>query len=376
MKKILFIFLVGVLFSPIFSVIQTQAAEPLTYYAVQDTFANLAYPDRDFSSSNSVVISIEPTIRMGYFSFEDITLPESGILQSVKFYYYISDIGATDDETTPLEFRNVSTEWTEESLNWENMPSTSSNVYEDVPLTIGWHEVDVTLLAEDWYGIYMVNNGIYVGQNGVDQPSVTIASSNSSNVSYIEVNYIIDMPAPPVECPLTITSPADEDEASNARPTFRWEDLTCLSSDVAEVRLFVNQISDDGADSSEVINISIPVDSTFFAPTEDLDSANYRWYIGTVNSDGIGIDRSESNGFEITDDSTDKDEEDDKAIQEDKNKDTKKTDSNDKEAPNSYIMMYILLIICLIAIAIIATYLIARPKKKNPTDSPPPPPTV
>ncbi len=377
MKKFLFVFLIGLLLSPVFSTMQTSAAEPLTYNAVQDTFANLAYPDRDFSSMSSVVISIEPTVRMGYFSFEDITLPESGILQSVIFNYYISDIGGSENETTPLEFRNIGTEWNEETLNWGNTPVTSGNIYESVPLTIGWHEANITELAEDWYGIYMVNNGIYVGQNGIDEPSVTIASSGSDNVPYIEVNYNIDMPAPPVECPLTISFPADEGEISDTRPVFSWEDLTCLSSDVFEVRLFVNQISDDGADTSEIINISIPVDSSFFTPTEDLDSANYRWYIATVNSDGIGIDRSESNDFEITEDATDK--EDDKN---EKDKTTGKTDDDKSpkedsaQTPNSSIMLYVVLVVCLMTIAIIVTSLVLRPKKDKPIDGPPQPPTV
>jgi len=92
--KIIFSFFV--LFAMLFP---TQVvAESQDFTLSQDTYANLAYPDKVNASQQVIIISNKNTTRLGYIQFEDINLPEGAIVDRGILKLYFKDVGYADVE--------------------------------------------------------------------------------------------------------------------------------------------------------------------------------------------------------------------------------------------------------------------------------------
>ncbi len=200
MKRVkLFALLLPVIF--FFSVfVPSVSAATETFGILKDTYANSVYnPPLDYRNNNyggagTVVVSNEPIDRLGYLQFEDVSLPESAILDqaTLKFYVYSSS------GTAKLNTGPVTEDWGENSLTWNNKPTVDQSQASEATISLseGWKTVSVTNLVNQWLEGSLDNKGIFIYPYGFlyatpeNDFALSIRSKeHGSNIPVLEVEY-------------------------------------------------------------------------------------------------------------------------------------------------------------------------------------------
>ena len=274
-------------------------AATATFDVTGDTFINEAYPDNNYGSAGSIVVSSQPIDRIGFLQFEEISLPEGAIVDSTKFKFYIYDHDYDDDGWARIGLIGGS-EWEETEPTWGGtypgaLMSSGDFVEVNLNLSTGWKEVDITEPANKWFSEERNQRGLYVYPAGSDDFAFSFRSKDhGSDYSAIEVEYHVEEE----EYAFELVSPEDEDTITVKRPTFEWTEID-EGSNVDDYLLIINKIIDDGDDTEEVVDEKISDDDTEYTLEKDLEDGEYRWYMEALRNDETLIHRTESWEFTV-----------------------------------------------------------------------------
>jgi len=187
-------------------------AESQDFTLSQDTYANLAYPDKVNASQQVIIISNKNTTRLGYIQFEDINLPEGAIVDRGILKLYFKDVGYAD--VARFTIGPISANWDETTITWNNKPdvNTSQTQNNEVSITeIGWKEITITNLVNQWRDGTIDNFGLFMYPidylQAVAEPpfAITFMSRDSAdNNAKLQIDYHFE-PTPTPEPTATAT---------------------------------------------------------------------------------------------------------------------------------------------------------------------------
>lgn len=269
-----------------------------SFDVTEDTFINEAYPDNNYGSAGSIVISNEPIDRYGFLNFEQVDLPEGASVDEIIFKFYAYDHSLNEDGWVRIGLIGGSS-WEEDEPKWNGpypAPLMSAGNFTEINLDLstGWKEVNVTDFVSKWISGDKDQRGLYIYPSGSDDFTLALRSKeHGSNQAKIEIEYSIEE-----EYEFDLIYPEDDDAIALARPTFEWTEID-EDSDVDDYLLIVNKIIDDGDDVEEVVDEKISDDETEFQIEEDLDEGEYRWYMAALRDDESSIHRTESWEFTV-----------------------------------------------------------------------------
>ena len=295
-QTILFVILLAGMF---FVVSGNAKAASDSFDVTQDTFINEAYPDNNYGSVGSIVVSSEPIDRFGFLQFEEVSLPEDAVLDDANLEFYVYDNSYNADGWVRIGLIGGN-EWEEDEPIWNGpypgpIMSAGNFVEVNINFSTGWKEVDVTDLVGKWLSGDKDQRGLYIYPNGGNIGFSLRSKEHGSNQAAIEVEYHIEEEE---EFDFNLVSPEDEGVFATARPTFEWEEID-EDSDVDDYLLVVNMVIDDGDDVEEVVSEKISDNETEFVLEGDLEEGEYRWYMEALRDDESSIHRTASWEFTV-----------------------------------------------------------------------------
>lgn len=158
-------------------VTSASAAPPETFtkyfYADESTYIYEGSPTTNYNTEgyNKYILKIgqdEFTYNYSFFvKFSDLEIPSDAVIQSAKIRLWCSYFGSNPNAYT--EMREALESWTEDTLTWDNKPSTSSTKDAKNVGTDGPYDWDATTLVEDWIDHPSENNGVTFVNEQMDQ---------------------------------------------------------------------------------------------------------------------------------------------------------------------------------------------------------------
>ena len=158
----------------------------------EDTMARLAYPTSIYGALDNLrVRSTLPTDRINtYLKF---VVPDVGAVTSARIRLWVYDGGDQGGSIYKIAstYRNTTTAWTEEGLNWNNRPETGTTLLNTVGAVSAftWVEFDVTaaITGKGTYSFAILNTSINSvlfnsKENAANQPQLIINGGTSSPV--------------------------------------------------------------------------------------------------------------------------------------------------------------------------------------------------
>jgi hypothetical protein len=283
-----------------FFVAKNADATTATFDVTEDTFINEAYPDNNYGSVGSIVVSNVPIDRYGFLQFENVSLPAGAVVDDANLELYIYDHSHNDDAWVRIGLIGGSS-WEEDDPTWNGPypgPIMSAGNFNDVNLDLstGWKEIDVTDLVSKWLSGEKDQRGLYIYPNSSNDFTLSLRSKeHGSNIAAIEVEYHVEVEE---EYDFDLVSPEDDEVVRVERPVFEWTEID-EDSDIDDYLLIVNMIIDDGDDVEEVVDEKISEDETEYQIDEDLEEGEYRWYMAALRDDESSIHRTESWEFTV-----------------------------------------------------------------------------
>ena len=124
----------------------TVRASSSIVYPLEDSFVNSYYPDNNYNSYNQLRVGVEgdfmsEKVERSFLKFSVLELVNSSNLISARLFMH--KIGG--NSVTYIQIYNASNSWSEDSLNWNNMPDYNILVNESVVLNeSSWYVFDIT----------------------------------------------------------------------------------------------------------------------------------------------------------------------------------------------------------------------------------------
>ncbi|MFZ5981205.1 MAG: DNRLRE domain-containing protein [Candidatus Zixiibacteriota bacterium] len=125
----------------------------------------------------------------GEVSFEkgSVVLNSAELVSSATFHVYVAQASGQD-----VNVHRITADWMESSVTWNNfggayMPEIIATFTADM---VGWYEVDITSLVQDWQTGTYENYGFLIAHNELGNPRTVYNSrENLANNPYLEVCY-------------------------------------------------------------------------------------------------------------------------------------------------------------------------------------------
>ena len=114
-------------------------AETKTLKTTQDTYANQAYPDKNYATTGSVVLSNKYTTRLGFVQFEHPNLPAGATIDQAVLKIYVHELHYAD--TAKLNVGPMTVSWSESTVTWNNKPTIDQSQATENTINIqevGW----------------------------------------------------------------------------------------------------------------------------------------------------------------------------------------------------------------------------------------------
>jgi hypothetical protein len=228
MKRVKLFLILLPAFIFLFGLPKRAAAETKTLNASQDTFANQAYPDNNYGSLESLIVSNKFTTRLSFIQFSELNLPSDAIIDKALFKFYIYERLYADHAKVNLG--PITSTWSENSLTWNNKPTINQSlaIEAEVDLTSdGWKEINLTNLAKKWAegsleqkGIFLYPLGYLYGASETEFAFTFKSKAVADLTPRLEIEY--HLAASPVPSPSPSPSATAEVSASpeaSATPT-------------------------------------------------------------------------------------------------------------------------------------------------------------
>lgn len=123
----------------------------VTLYPTEDASVNQNSPATNYGVSSRLYVRQDAAEheRFALLRFDFASIPPGSTIQSARFYAYLRE--GSGASPARLSMHWIVGNWTEDSVTWNNKPSTVlTGHFRDVATTAGWRNWDVTDMAQCW----------------------------------------------------------------------------------------------------------------------------------------------------------------------------------------------------------------------------------
>jgi hypothetical protein len=142
-------------------------ADSTSLAPIRDTYANLAYPDKNYGSLNHLIISNKNTDRLVYLQFEPLDLPEKAIIDSAVLRLYANDVSYAD--SAKVNVGPVTATWEQSAVTWNSKPAIDQSQASEATFSItgtGWKQIGVTGVVAKWHDGTQTDKGLFLYPHG------------------------------------------------------------------------------------------------------------------------------------------------------------------------------------------------------------------
>jgi hypothetical protein len=179
--------------------------------ASEKTYVYSSAPDTNYAPDNLLRVSHSASgaNRFSYMKFSTAYVPANATIEGADLKIYLSECTGSPDPNL-LYVGRVTTGWNENTITYNNRPSSTAPVSGNPNCTNPFLYFNVKDMVNDWFTGQQPNYGLilYGPKTNTWERQV-----GSSNLVYITISYTVPDPTPPVQAPPPSNTPSGESTA-------------------------------------------------------------------------------------------------------------------------------------------------------------------
>lgn len=174
-------------------------AETTELTAVADSFVNDGYPENNYASAHSLVISHDSVYRWSLVRFDLASIPEEATIDSATLKLYLYD--SSGDSSIPTMTAKILNGWSETQVKWSNRPmfDESTGLTVNIDTTPGYKSWEITDFVENWLEGELPNYGVGIGYGAGSFSRSFRSREYTSNHPLLSITYHLPEPSPSPE---------------------------------------------------------------------------------------------------------------------------------------------------------------------------------
>lgn len=173
-------------------------------YPTDDSYVDNKTPSQNYNSTSVLKVSNKygndssDWERYLLTRFNLSSIPSCTNITAAKLSIYYYDFEKTDPAGRNLSAYQITSDWNESNVTWDNRPSNSSEITSNstVPSSFGWMEWDITNDVQDFVGGSKTNYGWQImdtscwGEFDIPVSKFKSKETQTDYVPYLEIDYI------------------------------------------------------------------------------------------------------------------------------------------------------------------------------------------